>query len=124
MSSHTDERFPKKHVIGFLASIILTLVAAYTALGSGLPTTWIIIIIMVLAVIQAAIQLFMFMHMTETDSGGLQTGNILFGFFTAAVIVAGSVWVMSFGYHHDHGGGPDEGGSDSEEHEEHEDMDH
>ncbi|RSL33033.1 cytochrome aa3 quinol oxidase subunit IV [Salibacterium salarium] len=118
MSEHS-EGFPKKHIVGFIASIVLTIIAAWAALGSGLPTPWIITAIMVLAVIQACIQLFMFMHMTETDSGGIQVGNMLQAFFVAAVVVAGSVWTMSFGYSHNHDGG----GNDAEmEHQE--DMDH
>ncbi|MFB4165290.1 cytochrome aa3 quinol oxidase subunit IV [Alteribacillus sp. JSM 102045] len=120
--SELTKRFPKQHIIGFAASIILTVAAAWAAVSSDLPTPWIITFIMVLAVIQAGIQLFMFMHMTESDSGGIQTGNMLHGFFIAAVIVAGSIWTMSFGYTHDHDGG---GNSDNNaETEQHEHMDH
>ncbi|SDH93097.1 cytochrome aa3 quinol oxidase subunit 4 [Alteribacillus persepolensis] len=115
--SELTKRVPKQHIVGFIGSIVLTVLAAWTAVGSNLPVPWIITAIMVLAVIQAFIQLFMFMHMTETDSGKIQAGNMLYGFFIAVVIVAGSIWTMSFGYTHDHGGN-----SDTEQHEEH--MDH
>ncbi|WP_158737391.1 cytochrome aa3 quinol oxidase subunit IV [Alteribacillus sp. YIM 98480] len=118
--SELTKRIPKQHVVGFVGSIILTVAAAWAAVGSDLPTPWIITSIMVLAVIQAFIQLFMFMHMTETESGGIQAGNMLYGFFVAVVIVAGSIWTMSFGYTHDHGGGSD----NDNETEEHEHMDH
>ncbi len=43
--------------------------------------------------VQAAIQLIMFMHLREGE-GTTQVVNMLFSFFIAAVIVAGSVWVM------------------------------
>ncbi|WP_026701240.1 cytochrome aa3 quinol oxidase subunit IV [Salibacterium aidingense] len=117
MSGHS-EGFPKKHIVGFLGSMVLTIAAAWAAVGSGLPTPWIIASIMVMAVIQAGIQLFMFMHMTETESGGIQVGNMLHAFFIAAIIIAGSIWTMSFGYAHNH----DDGGSGEMEMENHQDM--
>lgn len=116
--SQLAKRIPKHHIVGFAASIVLTVAAAWAAVGSDLPAAWIITSIMILAVLQAAIQLFMFMHMTETESGGIQAGNMLYGFFVAVVIVAGSIWTMSFGYTHDHG---DNNDMNTEEHDH---MDH
>lgn len=106
MTEHT-KRFPVQHMVGFLLSISLTLLAVWSALGSDLPTFWIITSIMALAIIQAGIQLFMFMHMTESESGsGHIPWNMMFhGFVLAAIIVAGSLFTMSFGFTHDHDGG-------------------
>ncbi|WP_027847148.1 cytochrome aa3 quinol oxidase subunit IV [Marinococcus halotolerans] len=116
-TEHSESGIPVKHVIGFIASIVLTLVAAYTTVMSGLPVPWIIAIIMILAVIQAVLQLVMFMHIAEKNPIP-QYGNILFGFFIAAVVIAGSIWVMSFGMHDmDMNGGS--GGGSGEEHSEH-----
>jgi len=91
---------PFKHIVGFVLSLALTIIAAWTALGSDLPTGWIIAGIMVLAVIQAAIQLFMFMHVTEFASGnGHAPWNMMFhGFVIVAIIVAGSLFTMSYGF--------------------------
>lgn len=113
MTSHSESRFPIKHFIGYLASIVLTGAAAWIALGTGLPMGWIVTGIMALAIVQAGIQLFMFMHITETDSGGIQLGNMIYAFIIAGIIILGSIWVMSFGYHdHDTGNG----GAEVEEH--------
>src|SRR5699024_3302550 len=60
-----QNKYPINHIIGFALSITLTIIAVWTALSSDLPVMWIIIAIMALAVIQAGIQLFMFMHITE-----------------------------------------------------------
>lgn len=94
------KRFPIKHVVGFVFSLALTVIAAWTALGSDLPKGWIITGIMALAVIQAAIQLFMFMHMTEFASGnGHAPWNMMFhGFMIVSIIVAGSLFTMSYGF--------------------------
>ncbi|MDN4524678.1 cytochrome aa3 quinol oxidase subunit IV [Fictibacillus fluitans] len=100
---------PWKHVIGYLLSIILTALALWVTFETGFSTRTILIIIFIFAFLQAALQLLMFMHMTESSekksklTGQTQTGNILFAAFIAIVIVAGSVWVMSAGHaEHDH----------------------
>jgi cytochrome aa3-600 menaquinol oxidase subunit 4 len=90
------ESFPWKHIIGFILSLVLTFAALWVALYSGLTVKAIIGVIVIFAIIQASLQLFMFMHMTESDSGKIQTINMAYAFFIAVVVVAGSVWTMSF----------------------------
>ncbi|BBW98013.1 cytochrome aa3 quinol oxidase subunit IV [Geobacillus sp. FSL W8-0032] len=94
-NSH-QESFPWKHIIGFLLSLVLTFAALWVALSSGLPLKAVIGIIVLFAVIQASLQLFMFMHVNESDSGRMQTFNMMYSFFIAVVVVAGSIWVMQF----------------------------
>ncbi|PJW13641.1 cytochrome aa3 quinol oxidase subunit IV [Geobacillus sp. Manikaran-105] len=90
------ESFPWKHIIGFLLSLILTFAALWVALSSGLPLKAVIVIIVLFAIIQASLQLFLFMHVNESDSGKVQTFNMVYSFFIAVVVVAGSIWVMQF----------------------------
>lgn len=92
-----ENRFPWKHLIGFLFSIVLTLMALWTAFSSGFSVNIIFAVIIVLAICQAALQLLMFMHITERDSK-VQTGTMLYAAFIAITIVAGSIWVMSAGH--------------------------
>ncbi|MDN4071478.1 MULTISPECIES: cytochrome aa3 quinol oxidase subunit IV [Fictibacillus] len=100
---------PWKHVVGYILSIVLTALALWVTFETGFSKQTILIIIFIFAFLQAALQLLMFMHMTESSekssslTGKTQTGNILFAAFIAIVIVAGSVWVMSAGHaKHDH----------------------
>jgi cytochrome aa3-600 menaquinol oxidase subunit IV len=95
-ANHHHETFPWKHIVGFILSLLLTFAALWVALSSGLSTAAVIGIIVILAVIQASLQLFMFMHMTESDSGKIQTINMAYSFFIAVVVVVGSIWTMSF----------------------------
>lgn len=96
MSNHTPEKFPWTHVFGFVLSLVLTFATLAVALHSNLSTSAILWLIVGLAFLQAFLQLFMFMHMTEGESGKLQTVNIFYGIFVAIVVVIGSIWTMSF----------------------------
>lgn len=95
-------RFPIGHVLGFLFSLLLTFTAAGIALKTSLSFRTIMWIIGSLAVVQAGLQLTMFMHVNEGEDRHSQWINILYGVFLAVVIVAGSIWVMSFGGTHSH----------------------
>lgn len=95
--SKDTKGFPITHVIGFIMSLVLTFIAVAVALKTSLPVKTIVWIIGTLAVLQAGLQLYMFMHMNEGEDGKSQTVNVLYGFFIAVVTVAGSIWVMSFG---------------------------
>lgn len=122
MEKHTS-KIPVQHIIGFILSLTLTVIAAWAAIKSELPVTWIIIGIMALAVIQAGIQLFMFMHITESASGGGHAPwNMIFhGFVIAAIVVAGSLFTMSFG--HGHGGNHNDNDAPDTQ-EQHQNMNH
>ncbi|PFN97785.1 cytochrome aa3 quinol oxidase subunit IV [Bacillus sp. AFS076308] len=89
--------FPITHVLGFISSLVLTFAALFVALKTSLSFKTILWVIGSLAVIQAALQLFMFMHLNEGEDGKSNMINIASGVFIAFVAVAGSIWVMSFG---------------------------
>ncbi|MFC0187648.1 cytochrome aa3 quinol oxidase subunit IV [Fictibacillus aquaticus] len=89
---------PWKHVVGYILSMVLTLMALWVALDTDFSQKTIFTIIYIFAFLQAALQLLMFMHMTESSNGRIQTANILFAVFIAITVVAGSVWVMSAGH--------------------------
>lgn len=94
MEKHAEK--PTKHILGFLLSLVLTFLALWFAFSSHLSKTVILTSIIVLAILQALLQLLMFMHMTESKDGKWQTTNIIYAFFIAICVVAGSIWVMSF----------------------------
>jgi cytochrome aa3-600 menaquinol oxidase subunit IV len=96
MSNNTSNqsRIPWTQIIGFLLSVGLTFLAVWWGLYTDLARGTIVALVFVLAFLQAAIQLFMFMHVTEGE-GRWQVGKMLSAGFIAIVIVAGSVWVMN-----------------------------
>src|SRR5699024_4691907 len=86
--------FPWQQDIGFVLSIVLTLLALWVALGTTLSVFWVLVIIFAFSILQAAVQLLMFMHLTETSNGLLQATTMIHSLFIFIVIIAGSVWVM------------------------------
>ncbi|QKY68391.1 cytochrome C oxidase subunit IV family protein [Lentibacillus sp. CBA3610] len=93
-----SKKLPIKHIIGYVTSVILTFVAIWAALGSNLPVMWIIISIFLLAIIQAAIQLFLFMHLIERGMGNAPWNMMFHGTIIFAILIAGSLFTMSFGF--------------------------
>ncbi|QGG55042.1 cytochrome aa3 quinol oxidase subunit IV [Paenibacillus sp. B01] len=90
--------FPWSHLIGYLFSILLTVLALIVTFGSSFSTSTILVIIYSFAFLQAALQLLMFMHITESANSKIQTSTILFAVFIAITVVAGSVWVLASGH--------------------------
>lgn len=88
-------RFPTSHVLGFLGSLLMTFIAGVVALKTSLSFQAIMWIIGSLAVLQAGLQLFMFMHVTEGEDKNTQLINIAYGAFMVIVIVVGTIWIMS-----------------------------
>ncbi|RYM02903.1 cytochrome aa3 quinol oxidase subunit IV [Sporolactobacillus sp. THM7-7] len=88
--------FPWKQVVGLFLSLALTFLALWVALGLSLPVPITLTVIVGLAIIQALIQLFMFMHFTEGTDPSHQMMGIAFGLFVAFAMVAGTLWIMAF----------------------------
>ncbi|WP_332238203.1 cytochrome aa3 quinol oxidase subunit IV [Sporolactobacillus sp. KGMB 08714] len=88
--------FPWKQVIGLILSLALTFLALWVAVGLSLPVHVTLTIIVALAIFQALIQLFMFMHVTEGTEPVHQILGLLFGIFVAFAMVAGSIWILAY----------------------------
>ncbi len=97
MKKH-ETGFPYRHVGGFLLSIIMTLGAVIVAFKTNLSFNMIMLIIGTLAFLQAGLQLTMFMHVNEGNSGKYNIINMAYSVFLAAVIVVGSIWVLTSGH--------------------------
>lgn len=83
-------------MVGLFLSLVLTAIAFWLALATNQPPAVIITIIVVLGVGQLLVQLYMFMHFTESDEKAWQVPTIYFALFIALTIVGGSIWIMTF----------------------------
>jgi len=85
---------PQKHIIAFIFSIVLTLIA-FAAVGSGaeLNKSFVIILLLVMAVLQIVIQMAYWMHMK--DKGHLLPIFFMIGgaFIAFTCIIMAVFWV-------------------------------
>lgn len=81
-------------IIGFICSIILTLVAYFIVTEHALHGWVFVLVILLLAGVQAIIQLFFFMHLGIEEKP--RWNLIIFSVMVliAAVLVLGSMWIM------------------------------
>ena len=85
--------FPKTHVIGFISSIVLTLLAL-TVLVLDVSFTAKMVILFVTAILQACLQLFLFMHIGESEDKKELYINVAFAALIGIITIVGPLLVM------------------------------
>jgi len=84
----------KHYIIGFIASLALTLVA-YTLVVAGSATGLTLLLLLAgLAVIQMIVQLNYFLHLGAEARPRYRLASFVFMALILLIIVAGSVWIM------------------------------
>lgn len=86
----------KSYVIGFILSIVLTIIPLVLVMNPLFSKTGTIIAIMIMAVLQFVIQLFFFMHIREGEKPRWNVQTLVLGLVIVLTIVAGSIWIMAF----------------------------
>lgn len=89
--------FPAPHVIGFVSSLLLSLIALVVVkfhLSFGMGMT----ILGVTAIIQAGLQLFLFMHVGENEDRVSLLTNVGYALFVGLVTIFGTLFAMLWGY--------------------------
>ncbi|MDD0975216.1 cytochrome o ubiquinol oxidase subunit IV [Pseudomonas fontis] len=84
----------KSYAIGFILSVILTVIPFGLVMYPSLPKDMTILIVVAFAVIQIVVHLYYFLHL---DTSPAQRSNVSAGLFTAVVIallVGLSLWIM------------------------------
>ncbi|GKV57936.1 cytochrome aa3 quinol oxidase subunit IV [Sporosarcina sp. NCCP-2222] len=89
--------FPVPHVIGFVSSLLLSLIALVVVkfdltFASGMT------ILGVTALVQAGLQLFLFMHVNENEDKRSLMTNIAYALFVGLVTIFGTLFAMLWGY--------------------------
>ncbi|MCP8615938.1 cytochrome aa3 quinol oxidase subunit IV [Salirhabdus salicampi] len=91
------ELFPYKQVLGYVFSLLLTVIALsvyFLDMSFQMGLT----ILLVTAFIQAGVQLAVFMHAGETNDKKPIYVNVYFGVFVALVTIFGSLLALIWGY--------------------------
>ncbi|MFD0050409.1 cytochrome aa3 quinol oxidase subunit IV [Actinomycetes bacterium NPDC127524] len=89
--------FPAHHVMGFVFSLILSIVAL-AVYYFDLSFTAGMIILLITAIAQASVQLLMFMHVGESRDKSHIYLNVAYALFVGIVTILGTLFAMIWGY--------------------------
>lgn len=84
----------KSYLIGFIASLFLTLLSFLLVIAEILSGKTLVYTIIALALIQAIVQLRFFLHLGHEDSPQWATLTFYFMLLVLLIIVLGSLWIM------------------------------
>ncbi|RAV21020.1 cytochrome o ubiquinol oxidase subunit IV [Paenibacillus contaminans] len=93
---HGSHGSMKSYTIGFVLSIILTIIPIVIVMNSMLSKTATLVVILAMAVLQFAVQLIFFMHLKEGENARWNMMALLLGLIILLTIVAGSIWIMTY----------------------------
>ncbi|WP_078411767.1 cytochrome o ubiquinol oxidase subunit IV [Priestia abyssalis] len=97
MSQHQEHHGSlKAYTIGFIFSIVLTIIPLVMVLNHWLSRGPLSVIIMGMAVLQFLVQLFFFMHIKDGEKPRYNVMALILGIVFVITIVAGSMWIMTF----------------------------
>lgn len=85
----------KTYVIGYVVSIILTLISFTLVAQGALPVVAIVAVIVGLAVVQLVIQLVFFLHIGSGHGARWKVVTFFFALLTAGILIGGSIWIMN-----------------------------
>ncbi|GBF77771.1 cytochrome o ubiquinol oxidase subunit IV [Paenibacillus sp. 598K] len=86
----------RSYTIGFILSIVLTIIPVTIVWNDWLKGTANVIVLMTAAVLQFIVQLIYFMHLREEKKPRYNLVTLILGLFILLLIVVGSVWIMMF----------------------------
>lgn len=99
MSKHEEHGTIKSYVVGFILSLIFTIIPYYLVVNKVLSGNTLWVVILGIGVLQMFIQIFFFLHLGR---GPKPLYNIVFFFLTAGtiiIVVTASIFIMNNLYH-------------------------
>lgn len=82
------------YMIGFVLSVILTVIPFWLVMNGTLDTTTTTVVILALAVVQIIVHMVYFLHMNGRVEGGWSMLAMIFTIIVVVIMFAGSLWVM------------------------------
>lgn len=86
----------KQYVIGFVLSIVLTIIPLVVVLNGLAEGTAALVILLGTAALQFVVQLMFFMHLREEKKPRYNLMTLLLGLVILLTIVIGSIWIMQY----------------------------
>ncbi len=84
----------KSYIIGFIISIILTIIPYYVVVNHAISTDATYIVIAIAALLQLLVQLIFFLHLGTGTDKEWNTLAFVFTLFVVLILVIGSLWIM------------------------------
>lgn len=86
----------KQYTIGFILSIVLTIIPFGMVMAGGFGRGLLVAVIAITAIAQVLIQLVYFLHMNTSSEQRWNLIAFVYTILTIAVLLIGSVWVMNY----------------------------
>lgn len=86
----------KQYTIGFILSVILTIIPFGMVMSGGFERSLLVTVIAITAAAQVLVQLVFFLHMNASSE---QRWNVIAFIYTVlciAILLVGSVWIMNY----------------------------
>ncbi|MFC3884554.1 cytochrome o ubiquinol oxidase subunit IV [Bacillus songklensis] len=96
MSHQENHGSLKAYIIGFVFSIVLTIIPLVLVLNHTLSGGLLTASILAMAVLQFLVQLFFFMHIKDGEKPRYNVMALVLAVVFVITIVAGSIWIMTF----------------------------
>lgn len=84
----------KSYIVGFVLSIILTVIPFWMVMSPGESHSTILYVIVGMALLQILVQLVYFLHMNSSSEGSWNLIAFIFTVLIVAILVVGSLWIM------------------------------
>ena len=86
----------KQYTVGFILSIILTIIPFGMVMAGGFGRGILITVIAIAAVAQILVQLVYFLHMNSSSEQRWNVIAFVYTILTIAILLVGSVWIMNY----------------------------
>ena len=84
----------KSYILGFTMSVVLTITAYFVAVEDWLSGLSLIITLAVLGLMQAVVQLILFLHVGTEGKPHWKSLTFLFMIMVVLILILGSLWIM------------------------------
>ncbi|MFC4810591.1 cytochrome C oxidase subunit IV family protein [Paenibacillus sp. GCM10023250] len=91
-SKHHKHEGPKKHIIAFIMSILLTIIAFAMVAAGEINTTFIYMFLVLMACIQVFIQMGFWMHMKDRGHAFPIIGILMGVFVVFTIVIMAEYW--------------------------------
>lgn len=86
----------KQYIIGFILSVVLTLIPFWMVMNGGFDRAPLLWTIAITATAQVIIQLVFFLHMNTSSEQRWNLVAFVYTVLTVATLLIGSIWIMNY----------------------------